>query len=928
MFSSALKSFASNIQGSYDVSKQPIAASGVWRIFDAKKKSTGSDVSVFVFDRKSLDANASGFGARSSGSSLRKVHDEVIERLKREASNLARLRHPSVLQLVEPMEETRSGGLMFATEPVTASLATLLAEKDDQERHGGVGGRSSRFVVEEADGTRRRRDVEMDELEIQKGLLQVAKGLEFLHESAKLVHGNLTPNAIYVNAKSDWKISGLAFAGPPDNAEGHQSLPPLSLSEALYHDPRLPRTVQLNLDYTSPDFVLDSNISVSHDVYSLGLITVALYNSPHDSPLQTNGNQQSYKKIFGSSSTTPSPGNRFGSSRELPTELMETLPRLLSRRPAQRITARDFQTSAYFNNTLVNAIRFMEELPTKTPNEKAQFMRMFKTNMNRFPSSVLGKKVLGVMLDELKDKDLLSLVLQNIFQIVKTIPSGRRAFSERVIPQLREVFLTKSTHQERDPGKEAGLVILLENAELITKNCSAKEFKDNILPIVHVAMESPTHSLVDRALTTLPSILPVLDFSTVKHDLFPVVASVFSKTNSLGIKISGLDALGVLCGAPMSNLEDQSDDFSGVIEEKKANKEVVTALDKYTVQEKVVPLLKGIKTKEPAVMMAALKVFQRVGAVADTDFLALEVLPTMWSFSLGPLLDLQQFKEFMDLIKKFSSRIEREQTRKLQELSSNAAKSPPANGWNSVNSPGLANGSSNGQEAVEQSFEQLVLGRQSQSNDVMGRKNNGWPSSPNQPTPTFGWSSMSPTATNQTSTSNPPAPTSRSITPDASINIFPSLQPSNAASRNTNLSSSPWSAASKPLSPPPNSQRSTSNPSLATLSSLSSNTTTSTGFSIPPPPSSNANWKPPNSWGTQNALSTPLNPTSPVPATSQGVSMGGISQRPQYGTGLGGNQSFGTAPPQTESAQRQQQQQQRQQQQPQKSGLDKYQSLL
>jgi hypothetical protein len=50
------------------------------------------------------------------------------------------------------VEETSKGGLMFATEPVTASLASLLSEKDEQERSGGVGGRGSRFVVEEQEG--------------------------------------------------------------------------------------------------------------------------------------------------------------------------------------------------------------------------------------------------------------------------------------------------------------------------------------------------------------------------------------------------------------------------------------------------------------------------------------------------------------------------------------------------------------------------------------------------------------------------------------------------------------------------------------------------------------------------------------------------------------------------------------------------------
>lgn len=201
MFSSALKSFTSNISGNYSIASAPTSTSGYWKIYDAKKRSGGKLVSVFVFDRRFLDPSGSA-GSRGGGTSLKQAHDEVVERIRKEAASLARLRHPNILELVEPVEETRNGGLMFATEPVTASLAGLLEEKDEQERAGGVGGRTSRYVVDDPEtGGRRRREIEIDELEVQKGLLQISKGLEFLHESAGLVHANLTPEAIFINAK-------------------------------------------------------------------------------------------------------------------------------------------------------------------------------------------------------------------------------------------------------------------------------------------------------------------------------------------------------------------------------------------------------------------------------------------------------------------------------------------------------------------------------------------------------------------------------------------------------------------------------------------------------------------------------------------------------------------------------------------------------
>ena len=915
MFSSALKSFSSNVVANYEIGKQPVATSGAWRVFDGRKKSTNAQVSIFVFDRKSLDVQTSSFGPRASATSIRKVQDEVVERLKKEASSLARLRHPSILQLVEPVEDTRTGGLMFATEPVTASLAGILAEKDDQERSGGVGGRPSRYVVEDPNGTKRRRDLEMDELEIQKGLLQVAKGLEFLHESAGLVHGNMTPDAIYVNAKSDWKIAGLAFAGPPDGAEGHQVMAPISLSEVLYLDPRLPRSVQLNLDFASPDFVLDANVTVSADIFSLALLIVALYNFPHSSPVQTNGNQSTYKKIFSISSTTPSSTNDFLSTRPLPRELSNTLGRLMARRPADRLTAREFQQSAYFDNILVNTIRFLDALPAKTANEKAQFMRGLGRVMPQFPAPVLGKKVLVALLDEMKDKQLLPLILQNVFKIVKTIPSGRRVFPEQVLPRLRDVFQAKGKAEERDTGKEAGLMIILENIALISENCSSKEFKDDVFPIILLGMESATHSLVDASLQSLPTVLPILDFSTVKHDLFPVVSSVFSKTSSLSIKVRGLEALVILCGGSSAREPGRADDLSGVLEEKKASKSTIgTALDRFTMQEKIVPLLKGIKTKEPAVMMAALDVFSQVGKMVDTDFLATDVVPILWSFSLGPLLDLAQFRSFMDLIKSLSARIEREQTRKLQELHRTEKNS----GDRTLEASGSVMNGLGG--ADENAFERLVIGNRKQDKrEARGAMSFGETAArnPSQQTPTFSWSTSNATGKQNTglmasSILQPQRPASRSITPDTSMASFPTLQPSN------NSASSIWATPSPSLSQTNNPTHTSnsitpmSNSFRTTVPSSNQNLqpTNNAYFSVPPPPLSSP-WQAQNTATNQGSMS-PLAPAFPsVFQTSR--------QLPQFGGNMSGSSTLASRMQAAQPAQKQEQQ---------KQGLDKYQSLL
>ncbi|KAL2369893.1 SCY1 protein kinase [Blastomyces gilchristii SLH14081] len=892
MFSSALKSFSSNIAANYQLSPHPSFTSGPWKVYEGKKKSTGVAASVFVFDRKSLDARPGGLGSRSNTSSLKKLHDEVVERLRREASSLTRLRHPSILQVLEPVEDTRNGGLMFATEPVTTSLTGLLREKDEQERFSG-GGRAGRSIGGESDVNRTGNSIELDEIEIQKGLLQIAKGLEFLHESAGLVHGNLTPEAIYINTKSDWKISGLAFAGPAD-AGSQSSLPPIALSEVLYQDPRLPASVQLDLDYTSPDFVIDSNICTSADLFSLGLIIVTLYNSPHTSPLKTHGNPSTYKKLLSSPSTIPSQSNGFLASGPIPKDLAShVLPRLIARRPAQRMDAKEFQQSQYFDNVLVSTIRFLETLPAKTVNEKSQFMKGLGRILPEFPASVLERKVLGALLDESKDKELLPLILSNVFKIIKIIPSGPRVVPEKVLPHIKSIFLpagAKGSTQERDHCKDASLMVVLENMDIIAKTCSGRDFKNDVLPLIRLGLESNAHSLVDASMRCLPVMLPILDFSTVKDDVFPPIASVFTRTSSLAIKVRGLESFAILCGGSVKEASlTPNGDFVGTSSKSEQPKSGSTSiLDKYTVQEKIVPLLKAIKTKEPAVMMAALNVFRQVGQIAETEFIALEIIPTLWNFSLGPLLNVQQFGRFMDLIKSLSSRVEQQQTKKLQSLSSsNDSGNPRKSDSNLFGTMETANGGTD-VENTRSDFERLVLGKAttSSSNDASW---NSWdtanpnptnPQATTDHTPRFAWSTVNSVSANNTggrnSLANVSGPSQRSITPDMSMASFPALAPSTTQQQSSMGSSFPALQPARPSQPsqpslsstwstmtpitntntiqrptsmmnqysanptyPPTSTTSTTLPSTSSFGLNTQPTMPLSPFSIPPPPPSN-----------------------------------------------------------------------------------------
>lgn len=158
---------------------------GLWKVVPATHKTTGKEVSVWIFEKRVLD----GIRGDSSGRGAAASKEWVTEQLKKEATSLGRLRHPDILHMVEPLEETRTE-LTFVTELVSTSIGNILSEAQPARRGG------NRPPGVEGTG-----EIDLDEVEIQKGVLQIAKGLSFLHTQARSVHLNISPDAILVNAK-------------------------------------------------------------------------------------------------------------------------------------------------------------------------------------------------------------------------------------------------------------------------------------------------------------------------------------------------------------------------------------------------------------------------------------------------------------------------------------------------------------------------------------------------------------------------------------------------------------------------------------------------------------------------------------------------------------------------------------------------------
>lgn len=227
------------------------------------KKSTKQEAAIFVFEKRHLERWTKG------------DRDIMLDILRRGAMQLTKLRHPQILTVQHPLEESRES-LAFATEPVFASLANILGNTENMPH-----------PVPDIIG-----NYKLFEVEIKYGLLQVGEGLAFLHNDVKLLHKNVCPESIVINIQGAWKIFGFDFCILNQNPHDSQAFWPFTEYTQALH----PLTQPI-LDYMAPECALTQVHSAASDIYSLGMLIYALH-SPGARPLlQCGGDYMKFKKF-------------------------------------------------------------------------------------------------------------------------------------------------------------------------------------------------------------------------------------------------------------------------------------------------------------------------------------------------------------------------------------------------------------------------------------------------------------------------------------------------------------------------------------------------------------------------------------------------------------------------------------------------------
>ncbi|KAJ2078938.1 Protein kinase domain-containing protein ppk32 [Coemansia sp. RSA 988] len=469
--SAAVSAVQGRIARDYDFSlnENPQGNSGHWALHKAKRRGaqpqqgvTSSEATVWVFDKQRLNRQLLGNGQR----------EKLLAQLSNEASQLTRLRHPLVLRVVEPLEDAR-GYLMFVTEPVECTLEDLL---DDNQ--------------------------ELEQLEVQMGLLQVVRALRFLHGDAQLVHGALEPQCILIASSGDWKLCGLG------RSSDHS------------FDYLLPTHIQHAMDYSAPELVLDGKRGAAGDVFSVGCMAMS---GLAGITMACRGDSAQYQRQL---------GRLTDSVDKLPAGAQSGVRGMLTRNAAQRISLEQIEGCGLFGGDLIETLQRLEALVEMPRDQQAAFVGRLVQVLPRFSERVQRRRLLPLLLGLTTDPLLQTPALRCVLLISESLEPAQ--FSARVMPALTPLI------GQQLPAQTTKVV--LASMPLLQRKAGSA-FSNRFLPILTAALSNSDSTVVDHALQVLPQVTSKLTPSDVRDKVLPPLQQIYSRARVLALKLRALEAL-------------------------------------------------------------------------------------------------------------------------------------------------------------------------------------------------------------------------------------------------------------------------------------------------------------------------------------------------------------------------------------------------
>uniref|UniRef100_A0A1I8N9V4 Protein kinase domain-containing protein n=1 Tax=Musca domestica TaxID=7370 RepID=A0A1I8N9V4_MUSDO len=602
----------------FDIGKQ-VACAGpelAWKIHEGHRKNDGKECSIFVFEKKIAE----------------KLHkprrkETITEILKNSVKNLERFRHPKMLQVIHTVEES-SDTLAFATEPVMASLANILAYHESKTYENVMppnsGNNQNTQPSQPAVPQRpaHAKEYTFLDIELKCGFLQLVEAITFLHYSGHVIHRNICPASIFITKRGTWKLGGLEFLERMNETD---------INDFITCQPwttRISKMAQPNLDFMPPETQLHSKCSLLSDMFSLGLVICAVFNRGR--PIIQSGNvPANYIKQLEALDE-----NVQKMLPRVPVPLQEATSRLVNRDPTARPTAQLLQLIKYFVDPAVNALKFLDVVNMKDTSQKTQFYKVtLMESMPLIPKKLWWQNLWPMLQSEISNGEVLAAVLHPVLTLLQD--ASRQEYESVMAPTMKIIL--------SGPKSIQATVTLLENLHLVIEKTPAADIVTDIMPMLFSSFESSTIQVQNAAVVAVTNVYDCITEMSIKRLVLPKVKSVFEK-----------------------NLNDPKIVQNVLI----CIESLMDKMDKQEVTEEILTILAGVEIPDPDLIMRSVRIYQRLFCDSSygltTEAVANNVLPLLIPHTINPHLNLDQYCFLLEAIHAFLDSIDRQQKTRLK----------------------------------------------------------------------------------------------------------------------------------------------------------------------------------------------------------------------------------------------------------------------
>ncbi|KAH9287332.1 SCY1-like protein 2 [Echinococcus granulosus] len=459
----------------FDLEEQ-VGSSGpglLWKLYSATKRSSKEAATVWIFEKKALER----FSKRE--------REMILEKLKQGVAALTRFRHPRILSVVHPLEESRES-LGFATESLFTSLSNALGKVTNL----------SRPVIEKLN------NFKFTETELKYGIIQICEALTFIHREGHRFHLNVSPESIVVNRLGSWKLCGFEFACEGNDGEG-VDIPSWQSS--------VPSLCQPHLDFCAPEVVIEGRGYAASDMFSIGVLIHAIYN---DGVSLINCHES------------------YGAYREAVKKLKPLSPHILANIPPSirdyvkmllqpdidiRPDAHEILKSPFLDDANVTCLRSLDDLYQMDNLARSKFYRNLPNSIKSLPP-------------EFPNKSMIPFVLPSILQIIDIV--SREEVATYIMPRFKHVLAVHEPIQV--------VQVLLQNLGILVAKLSLSDFKTYALPVLNSALDSDVTPTLELCLQGLPEVAQLMDFSVLKSNIVPRLKKVYFRVDLVNMRLEVL----------------------------------------------------------------------------------------------------------------------------------------------------------------------------------------------------------------------------------------------------------------------------------------------------------------------------------------------------------------------------------------------------